>query len=189
MNHPVRSSPACPAPLAIPRPRVRTRPSCICIRRPTATRLIVIAIAMMANRPRGSPWERGHGSNAVPRSIIGRWTVIRCVCRRTRGRWLEDVDDEIDQTTIEGPVRLAAKDVDRLRVHKRGAVGSPGRERVVHVSHSYDSRSQWNAFSLQPVGITASIQSLVVVTNDHGAFVEKLERRDDLGARERMTAH
>src|SRR5215472_10819535 len=116
MSHPVRSSPACPAPLAMPRPRAQTRPSCLCIRRPAATRLIVIAIAKMADRPRGSPWERGQGSNAVPGSIIGIWTVVRRVHRSTRGRWLEDVDYEIDQTTIEGPVRLATKDVDRFRV-------------------------------------------------------------------------
>src|SRR5262249_52298738 len=72
---------------------------------------------------------------------------------------------------------------------ERRPVRSIGGERVVHVGYGYDARAQGNRIAGEPIGIAATVVTLVMVPDDESAIGEEIERRHDLGAGERVASH
>src|SRR5215831_16488119 len=99
------------------------------------------------------------------------------------------VEEDGNQASVERAIRLREETLPRPIHGECRSVRSIGGERIVHVGDGYDARAQRNRVAGEPIGITATITTLVMVADDESAIGEELERRHDMGPGERVASH
>jgi len=106
-----------------------------------------------------------------------------------RREGLEQADEGGHRVLVEDASRSGREGLDRGRVRPRRAIRPIGRQRVVHVGHRDDARADRNLVAHEPVGVPGPVAPFVVMADHQGARGEEIERRDDLGADQRMVPH
>ncbi|HEY2597869.1 MAG TPA: hypothetical protein VGJ79_05250 [Candidatus Dormibacteraeota bacterium] len=85
--------------------------------------------------------------------------------------------------------RTSLQRLDDFRLITPSPVGPVTRQRVMSVADRNDPREQRNPVSAQPVGITAAIEALMVMTNDWQNIRGRLEVLEDALSDSRVRTH
>src|SRR5262245_34066478 len=171
-TQPMARNPACTAPLANACPSPRSMPLVESMAKPSPPS----PPAAAATRSSCPPMADGRAARSLPR----RWA---------RRLMQHGVEEDGDQASVERAIRFHEQTLARPTHGECGAVRSIGGERVVHVGDGYDARSHGNRVAGEPIGIAATVVPFVMVPDNDSALGEKLERRHDLGAGERVASH